>query len=46
MDFNGKVINKPYLSYFEITSGGTLKFELSKEPVKDYFKKADKSFFE
>jgi predicted alpha-1,2-mannosidase len=46
MDFNGKVINRPYLSYFEITSGGTLKFELSKEPVKDYFKKADKSFFE
>ncbi|MBE6748215.1 MAG: glycoside hydrolase family 92 protein [Ruminococcaceae bacterium] len=40
--FNGKLIKKPYLSYFEITSGGILKFELSKEPVTDYFEKTEK----
>lgn len=34
-EFNGNLIKRPYLSYFEITSGGTLKFELSKEPVTD-----------
>ena len=44
MKFNGKLIKRPYLSYFEITSGGTLKFELSKEPVTDYFEKVDKSY--
>ena len=42
MEFNGNLIKRPYLSYFEITSGGTLKFELSKEPVTDYFEKVEK----
>ena len=37
VEFNGNHLKKPCLSYFEITSGGTLKFELSKEPVKDCF---------
>lgn len=46
MEFNGKLIKRPYLSYFEITSGGTLKFELSKEPVTDYFEKVDKSYLD
>ena len=46
MEFNGKMIKRPYLSYFEITSGGTLKIELSKEPVTDYFEKVEKSFLE
>ena len=46
MEFNGKTIKRPCLSYFEITSGGTLKFELSKEPVTDFFEKVDKSFLE
>ena len=46
MAFNGKLIKRPYLSYFEITSGGTLKIELSKDPVTDYFEKVDKSFLD
>ncbi|MBR3768184.1 MAG: GH92 family glycosyl hydrolase [Clostridia bacterium] len=46
MEFNGKTIKRPYLSYFEITSGGTLKFELSKEPITDYFEKTEKSFLD
>jgi len=37
IEFNGNLIKRPYLSYFEITSGGTLKVELSKEPVTDCF---------
>ena len=37
VEFNGSLIKRPYLSYFEITSGGTLKVELSKEPVTDCF---------
>ena len=46
MEFNGTLIKRPYLSYFEITSGGILKFELSKEPVTDYFEKVEKSYLD
>lgn len=46
LEFNGEVIKRPYLSYFEITSGGTLKFYLSKNPVEDYFEKIESSFLD
>lgn len=32
VSFNGEKITKPYISYFELTKGGTVFFELSKEP--------------
>ncbi len=44
IEFNGKLIKRPYLSYFEITSGGVLKMELSKEPVTDYFEETKNLF--
>ncbi len=34
--FNGKIITRPYLTYSEITSGGELLFELSKEPCESF----------
>ena len=37
LTFNGEVISRPYLTYSEITSGGVLTVELSKEPC-DVFK--------
>ena len=46
LEFNGEEIKRPYLSYFEITSGGTLKFYLSKNPVEDYFEKIESSFLD
>jgi len=36
MSLNGKELTRPYLTYSEITSGGVLKFTLSKEPCKDF----------
>lgn len=38
VSFNGKEITRPYLTYDEITSGGIMYFELSKEPNKDFGK--------
>ena len=32
VSFNGRKITKPYISYFELIKGGTISFELSKEP--------------
>ncbi len=46
MEFNGQIIKRPYLTYSEITSGGTLKFELSKEPITDYFENTEIHFSE
>ncbi len=42
--FNGKEITTPYLTFSEITSGGVLTFELSKEPCEDAFKDIPESF--
>lgn len=36
--FNGNVLTRPYLTYAEITSGGVLSFELSKEPNENFGK--------
>jgi len=43
---NGKKIDRPYLTYGEITAGGVLKFELSKEPCEDFGKNVPENFFE
>lgn len=36
VSFNGKKITRPYLTYSEITSGGTMKFELSDLPCESF----------
>ncbi|MBQ2848333.1 MAG: GH92 family glycosyl hydrolase [Clostridia bacterium] len=41
---NGKLIDRPYLTYSEITAGGTLALELSKEPCEDFGKNVSLSF--
>ena len=33
---NGKKVTRPYLTYAEITSGGVMKVELSKEPCESF----------
>ena len=43
---NGTEITKPYLTFSEITSGGVLTFELSKEPCKDALKDVFNSVIE
>lgn len=44
MKLNGKEINRPYLTYSEITDGGVLSFELSKEPCEEFGKEVPQSF--
>lgn len=44
MKLNGKEIDRPYLNYSEITDGGVLSFELSKEPCTDFGKDIPESF--
>lgn len=34
--FNGEKVTRPYLTYAEITSGGVMKVELSKEPCESF----------
>lgn len=43
---NGNELARPYLTYYEITSGGTLSFELSKEPCKEFGKDVPQSFLD
>ncbi len=43
---NGIELDRPYLTYSEITSGGALVFELSKEPCPEFGKNVPDSFFE
>ncbi len=42
--FNGKRINRCYIKYSELTTGGTLKFELSKDICFDAFTESSESF--
>ncbi len=44
MKLNGKEVLRPYLTYSEITAGGILSFELSKEPCPDFGKDIPESF--
>ena len=44
MSFNGVTLDRPYLTYSEITSGGKLSFELSKEPCETFGKSVPDSF--
>ena len=46
ISINGKKLDRPYLTYGEITAGGVLKFELSKEPCEDFGKNVPENFFE
>lgn len=41
---NGNELTRPYLTYSEITSGGVLLFELSKEPCTDFGQEVPRSF--
>lgn len=43
---NGKEISRPYLTYSEITAGGKILFELSKEPCEEFGKDVPENFFE
>ncbi len=45
LTLNGKKIDRPYLTYSEITSGGVLAFKLSKEPCPEFGKNVPDSFF-
>ena len=45
ISLNGTKLDRPYLTYGEITSGGVLKFELSKEPCEDFGKNVPENFF-
>ncbi|MBQ8762649.1 MAG: GH92 family glycosyl hydrolase [Clostridia bacterium] len=44
MSLNGQKITRAYLDYSEITAGGVLTFELSKEPCEDFGKDVPESF--
>lgn len=44
--FNGKRINHCYIKYSELTLGGVLKFELSKDPCPDAFTEPPESFMQ
>ncbi len=44
MSLNGKNITRAYLDYSEITDGGILSFELSKEPCEEFGKDVPDSF--
>ncbi len=46
ISLNGQKLDRPYLTYGEITAGGVLKFELSKEPCEDFGKDVPKNFFD
>ncbi|MBQ4627403.1 MAG: GH92 family glycosyl hydrolase [Clostridia bacterium] len=46
MKLNGNKINRPYLTYSEITDGGVLSFELSKEPCPEFGKEGPVSFMD
>lgn len=45
MKLNGEEITRAYLAYGEITAGGTLTFELSKEPCKTALIEVPENFF-
>ena len=42
---NGKKINRAYLTFSEITAGGKISYELSKEPCTDFGKEVPENFF-
>ena len=44
MSLNGIELSRPYLTYSEITAGGKLFFELSKEPCPEFGKDVPESF--
>ena len=44
--FNGTKLERPYLTYTEITSGGVLMLELSKEPCEEFGKDVPASFID
>ncbi len=44
MSLNGQKITRAYLDYSEITAGGVLAFELSKEPCEEFGKDVPESF--
>lgn len=46
MYLNGKELNRAYLTYSEITAGGTLSYTLSKEPDLSFGKELPKSFLD
>lgn len=46
MALNGKPLNRPYLTYAEITAGGTLHFGLSKDPCPEFGQDIPKNFLE
>ena len=46
MELNGKPLNRPYLTYAEITAGGMLRFALSKEPCPEFGQDIPKNFLE
>ncbi len=43
---NGNTLSRPYLTYSEITSGGVLFFELSREPCPEFGKSVPETFLE
>lgn len=44
--FNGNIIDRPYLTYEELTSGGLIRFELSEKPCDGFSKNIPESFFD
>lgn len=45
MELNGKKLNRPYLTYGEITAGGTLCFQLAKEPCLEFGREIPENFY-
>lgn len=46
MALNGRTLDRPYVTYEEITAGGTLDFALSKDPCPEFGQNIPKNFLE